>query len=568
MTLPAPGRAACRYCGTPLGPHEAVKQVCAAPKCQMRRVQDASRAVFQRDWQSYVGRQRAAIEAAAGELGTAVARVGGLDNLPIGVVPRQERPIVPQPEDRRAAFAEHLDQIIVKAFEEGAPDPDLITVERGEGGEAPLIDATCATCQGKCCILGGASFAFLTSNNIQRFRLRNPGTTPAAAKAHYLGLLPDESVEHSCLYHGPKGCVISRADRADICNAYHCNPQTQLLKRMREMGADRAVIVAHEGKAGPAIASWSADGGWQPVEPQPGAVPDLAAVDAAMAQIPPDLPERKDAPNKVPTCDWCGQPIDPHRAASTRCCGRDACEKQRLEQISARVERDKHERYVAKQRKVIAASEKALARAAGALGTSRDALVIGVVPHQNRPVEPAPTERLAAFEAHLKALAVEGFAISDPENYHNPRDRAVIDPDEEPIADACCATCQGSCCRLGGESFAFLNKYDVCRYRLTFDDPTPEGFVAHYLGRLPERSVREACLYQTDRGCNLARTERASLCNTFQCKGLKMLVEAYKGGGGDRAVILSHRDTVPKAVGVFEAASGWRPFEPNPVVED
>ena len=559
MNRPLHGHGACKFCDAPLNAHESVKGICSSPKCQMKRVQQASRAVFQRDWQTYVGKQRSAVEKAAPELGAAVERLGGLDGVAIGVVPYQARPMVPLPGDRRTAFAANLDEIIAKAMAEGPPDPDLLETDRGEAPEAPLIDATCATCQGKCCILGGASHAFLTANNIHRFRLRNPGKSAEDAKQYYLDKIPEVSVEHSCVYHGPQGCVLTRADRADICNSYHCNPQTQLLKRLREMEADRAIIVANEGDTGPAVATYTAAAGWQPVPPSPDNAPDLVAVDAALAQIPPDLPQGG-AGRQVPSCDFCGQPIDPHQAMTTKCCGRDTCEKRRMEEIGARVERQKHERYVAKQTKVIAACEDSLEKAAVDLGTNRAKLVIGVVPHQAKPVEPLPADRRAAFEAYITKLAHDAFQIPDPENYHSVENREMLDPAEEPIADACCATCQGSCCTLGAETHAFLDKYEVSRFRLTTEDPTPEKFIEHYMGKLPSASVRNACVYQTEVGCNLPRNERAAICNSFQCKGIKMLLDVYRDSGVDRAVVLAHKETEPRAVGLFDEADGWRPM--------
>ncbi|MEM7684152.1 MAG: hypothetical protein AAF293_04955 [Pseudomonadota bacterium] len=270
-------------------------------KCEMLRVQGAARSVFQRNWQTYVGRQRDAVQEAAREIAAAAARLGaGPDEIAVGVIPRQERPLVPLPEDRIATFSAHLDRIIDEAFSEGEPEADIDSREKEEAPEYPLIDATCATCQGKCCILGGPGNAFLNSSNIQRFRLRHPGAQPEQIKAHYLGKLPEVSVEFSCFYHGPMGCVLDRTERGDVCNRYHCNPQTQLLQRYREMGANKAVIVATEDNTGTHVASFTDQDGWIP----PRSEEDLAeftesgedqhfidqALESALAQLPPGDP--------------------------------------------------------------------------------------------------------------------------------------------------------------------------------------------------------------------------------------------------------------------------------------
>jgi hypothetical protein len=536
----------------------------------MRRVQEASRAVFQRDWDSYVGRQRRAVEASAPDIARAAQRLGGDPaRLAIGVVPHLDRPLVPLPQSRRDEFVAHLDHIIDKAFDEGTPDVDLETRLTDERPEEPLIDATCATCRGKCCVLGGPSHAFLSSETIQQFRARNPGHGKSAIRQHYIDRLPTRSVEHSCVFHGPRGCVLDRAERADMCNRYHCNPQTQLLKTYREMKAEQAIIVANEDNAGPVVATYDADTGWELLSPDPDLDdfnpdqtpnPELMqrAVNAAMDQIPPDLPAQGSSVHSVsPTCSWCGQSIDSHRAVSTKSCGSAVCEQKRMTEASEKIAEQKHARHVALQDQVKAACETELEQAAAALEVKRDTMLVGVVPYQNNPVEPLGAERRKAFVDHLKTIAVEGFAIDDPAAYYDPKNRAKLDAPEAPVADASCATCQGSCCRLGAPSMAFLDKWNVCRYRMTVNEPTPEGFVAHYLSHLPGTSTRDGCVFQSAAGCTVPREERAVICNTFQCRGLKLLEKAWTEDGAHKAAIVAHEDGEPRAVGLFDQDHGW-----------
>ncbi|MEO1493165.1 MAG: hypothetical protein AAFV19_13505 [Pseudomonadota bacterium] len=569
---PAPGQQTCKFCDAALTPHQVVTGgVCGAQRCEMRKVQEASRAVFQRDWKNFLERQRTAVEASAPEIGRAAARLArDPAAIAIGTVPRQERPLVALPDHRREDFAAHLDQIIAKAFDEGEPDLDLTDREREERAEELLIDATCATCQGKCCILGGPAHAFLTAVNIQQFRARHPGATPEAIKAHYLAKLPEASVEHSCVYHGPMGCVLDRRERGDVCNRYHCNPQTQLLKSFRDMKAEAAIIIATEDNAGPALATFETEGGWVPfaadadmaafdgdLDPDPDLI--QRAVTAAMEQIPPNLPAAGSSVGpEARTCTWCGKVIDAHKAASTGSCGAPACEGRRIADASEAVTRQKHERYLGLKDRVEAAFATELDDAARALATDRQALLTGVVPHQNNPVAPLSAERRAAFEAHLDAVIEEGFAL-DPDEYDDRKNRAVIDRPEMPIADAACATCQGSCCMAGFAGQGFIDKWMVAQYRRTDPDPTPDGFRALYLGSLPDASVEQSCPYHTDRGCALPRQMRATICNTFLCKGVKELIRRAKEAPPDNAAIVAQHEGVPKALGVFRAETGWQP---------
>ena len=351
-----PGQSGCRFCGAGLTPHQAVRGVCADKHCEMQRMQEAARAVFQRNWGEYVARQRVGVEKAGAEVAAAVRVLGEEpERIAIGVVPRQDSPVVPLPEDRREGFAAHIDKIIAEAFAAGEPEIDLHRREADERPEDSLIYATCASCQGRCCFLGNFSEAFLTAETVQMHRSRNPGAAPAEIRAHYLGRLPEAHVRHSCVYHGARGCVLPRRERADICNRYHCNPQTDLLRRFRAMPATKAIIVADEVDVAPAVGLYDLTRGWRPLrmpgapearEPETPAAEAVArALTAALAQVPPDLaPEPGSIPPPPPACAWCDRPIDRHRAASTRCCGRLACEQRRVAEIAATVERQQHER--------------------------------------------------------------------------------------------------------------------------------------------------------------------------------------------------------------------------------
>ncbi|MEM9063062.1 MAG: hypothetical protein AAGD13_21580 [Pseudomonadota bacterium] len=299
--LARPGQKACQFCETPLTPQQVVKGICASVKCEMLRVQQAARSVFQRNWQTYVGRQRDAVKDSGNEIAAAAARLGGdPDEIAVGVVPRQERPVLPLPDDRMENFAAHLDEIIGKAFADGPPDADLDMREKEEAPELPLIDASCASCQGKCCILGGPGNAFLNTKNIDRYRLRHPGSGPDEIKAYYIGKLPEVSVEFSCVYHGPVGCTLDRADRGDVCNRYHCNPQTQFLQRYREMGASKAVIVATEDHTSTVVATFTDADGLIPPRPEEDLVAFTKsgkdqhfidqAIESALNRMPPGDP--------------------------------------------------------------------------------------------------------------------------------------------------------------------------------------------------------------------------------------------------------------------------------------
>jgi hypothetical protein len=216
---------------------------------------------------------------------------------------------------------------------------------------------------------------------------------------------------------------------------------------------------------------------------------------------------------------------------------------------------------------LVAAMEEAWAAqlddAAAALGltpgTGRSSLVVGVVPRQDMAVLPLPPARRAAFEAHLAAVAAEGFAIDRPESHWSPDSAADRGTPEAGVAVAACSTCQGWCCRHGGPQMAFLTARDVCRYRLTAPAPTPEGFVARYLALLPPASVADACVFQGREGCVVPRTERSHICNSHHCTGLRALLQSWeRAGPGAAAAIIAEEDEAPRALGLYDDRSGWR----------
>ncbi len=133
----------------------------------------------------------------------------------------------------------------------------------GEEPENPLTVAACATCAGQCCAFGAPAYAFLTVEAFQRFRQRNPGTTSAEVAAHYLGRLPERSVEESCVYHGEHGCALPRTERSDACNSYHCGPLIQLGRRFDELRTSNALIVACDEKTAPVIGIHESGRGWR-----------------------------------------------------------------------------------------------------------------------------------------------------------------------------------------------------------------------------------------------------------------------------------------------------------------
>ena len=254
-----------------------------------------------------------------------------------------------------------------------------------------------------------------------------------------------------------------------------------------------------------------------------------------------------------PTCPYCGTALSRHQAISPGHCGGGVCVARHVTQATVKREEDRAEDI--RNRRELARDHAAepLTDLAMMLGATPDQTMIAPVPFQDKPLIPLPGERRRAFEAHLDEILTEAFAIDD--------DVMLIadpsDPAPEPaIVDAACAACQGNCCALGAKKNAFLTPQTMVH--LIRADPalTPEDLREDYLAALPEVSVENACVYQSDQGCSLPRARRGSVCNSFYCHDLYALQEQTEGRSDLPVVFVAMEEDIPrKAIG-FDGRMG------------
>jgi len=264
---------------------------------ETRSVQATARAFYKRSWDQFVDHQRAGVSRAGPALVTAARMLGvGAGDMQVGIVPRQNRPAVPLPDARRADFLVHLEQVVAASFDAGVPGPGSRRNRNAEAPEPLVTGSACVLCQGHCCILGGDSHAFQTRDTIDDFRRRHPALDAEGVVAFLRDALPARSVEHSCVYHGARGCVLERTDRANVCNTQQCNQKRQLVGRLRSAEDDRVAWIALEGGMRPVVAVVGPEIGYRlvPTETRDGAICDAkitAARRAVSAQLPEKLPE-------------------------------------------------------------------------------------------------------------------------------------------------------------------------------------------------------------------------------------------------------------------------------------
>jgi len=90
------------------------------------------------------------------------------------------------------------------------------------------VAAACTACGGHCCRKGGND-GFLDTHDLVRIaaalRLNRQ-----KLEAAYAAAVADATHKDSCIFHGARGCTLSREMRSRVCNAYYCGPLERLLK--------------------------------------------------------------------------------------------------------------------------------------------------------------------------------------------------------------------------------------------------------------------------------------------------------------------------------------------------
>ena len=240
---------ACRFCSAPLD--TAGDDICDNFTCQTRLRHEEALAARKIRMDRHAALERERHARVAEILTETAARAGGtLDEVAHAVVPHTSFENKPLPDERRAAFEAHLDEMIACGF---GPEGDALNEEAEkthaaretlDPDEGLALDLSCIACRGYCCLLGGPRHAFIEAKTIAYFRHREPEATPDEVREAYLSRLPEVSLESGCVFQGEKGCTLPRTMRAEICNEYQCNYRVQLLREIEKKGSERVAVVA------------------------------------------------------------------------------------------------------------------------------------------------------------------------------------------------------------------------------------------------------------------------------------------------------------------------------------
>jgi len=239
----------CLYCKTPLTVHQEVRGgICDRLVCRTRkstavvlqRQREESEATWKaaQDYREWVLKQKGEFDA---------------ESFRLAVIPGLERALTKLSRKRREEFRANLKDWIRQAFEEplhsdGVEElhEELLSHVSAPETASPTMGASCAVCQGHCCRNGGNK-AYLTPAVIRSFLVRHPGLKVGEVLRAYLSKVPDETVADSCIYHGAKGCGLSREMRSAICNRFFCSGLKTLQREIADHGEKTTLLVCIEG---------------------------------------------------------------------------------------------------------------------------------------------------------------------------------------------------------------------------------------------------------------------------------------------------------------------------------
>lgn len=146
--------------------------------------------------------------------------------------------------------SDELRQALAEAWRRGAADGWRHVYEGSDSAQALPAAATalCVQCGGGCCAHGGTHHAFVDADVLARWQASHPGSSTEDAIQAYLAQLPALHVQHGCAFHAATGCALPRERRADVCNAYACEPLLELADLLQATPGRAAVVLTPDGR--------------------------------------------------------------------------------------------------------------------------------------------------------------------------------------------------------------------------------------------------------------------------------------------------------------------------------
>lgn len=220
-------------------------------------------------------------------------------------------------------------------------------------------------------------------------------------------------------------------------------------------------------------------------------------------------------------CRICSRPLSDQEWASGICAAPD-CRRTDLAQRA----HEEHQQRTQQEQKLREHAQQLRDQVVNRFGVRQpESFLLAVIPAAIHRITRLPAQRRREFRDHLKSLIDRAAALPAPP--------AVVD--QEPVMESvavqdarlqaasgsACACCQGSCCRGGAYTHAYLGVETLQRYMTTHSKQSPRKVLASYMRHISAETCEGSCVYHREDGCSLPREMRANICNEFYCGGLR-----------------------------------------------
>lgn len=252
-------------------------------------------------------------------------------------------------------------------------------------------------------------------------------------------------------------------------------------------------------------------------------------------------------------CIACGGRLTVHQGLGTGVCDKPECRQQMIAKVGAEMI-SRHRRLREEEiEDLFDHMSEQVTELKDKIGAGDATMVVrSVVPFQADRLVPLPEERRADFEKNLRETVAKSF---DNEMTRIPdmKRRRQLEEPHHVVMDTACITCQGWCCKTGGNK-AYISRVDIDQWRIKNPEDGPEDIIDFYMSQLPEESVEDHCVFQGPMGCVMDRSVRANICNNHFCSGLRKAEKGlHESDTGHVIYIARDEDMVPRKM------MGWSP---------
>ena len=269
MSWRGTGESFCSVCGIHLAPSQRAGGICAEPYCRQRlsigsAAREKRRLKEKREELEFLAMSQwfATDPFVDSKQSETLSGASSHKQCPLPiVVPANLRPLTSPPEERVALLRENLVKLasvvandtsgLEFSGAEYSSKPVACERETAEATEAEKADSNfdvlanhaCGTCLGFCCF-AGREHAFLKESDVRRTMLDKQIANAETAVEEFLSYIPEQTVEGSCLFHGPTGCGMPRRMRSDMCNTTLCPSLVHLYHKSARQAESQLYLFA------------------------------------------------------------------------------------------------------------------------------------------------------------------------------------------------------------------------------------------------------------------------------------------------------------------------------------